>query len=318
MLRALVLLLVLTPLGFAQTAADLGSQIVVTLQNGDVVSGTLVESNVYTIVLDHELFGGTLTIARTAVQSFTGAAAAAEEQAAEEAGPAAAAAEQDAADEVWSGSFDLGLSGTGGNTDTETFRSSLNMRGEDEDAVDILEFTYQLTRTDGIKDQDRFFGKYRREWNVDDSSWKPFAQVTGELDEFKDWTYRVAAHAGASRHIIDEADEEFSLRVGLGASKEVGATDDEVKPEGLIGATYRNELTATSRFVAEADYYPELDDAPEWRGIASAAYEALLTDDPDDNPWTLKTGVSTVYDSTPGAGFRKNDYAYFTNLGVIF
>lgn len=295
-------LLAIGPLLGAQTAADEGSTVTLELVDGSTITGTLLTAGETELVVQSTSLGE-VTIPRLQLAI-----------------PEPAPEEADVELELspWSGSFDAMLSGSGGNTDTELFRSSLNLRRKDEDVVDTYTFIYELARTDGTKQKDNFFAKARREFDIEDSEWRAFFQGTAELDEFKDWTYRVAAHAGVARPLIDEDDEELSVRLGAGFSKEVGSDDDEVKPEGLVGASYRKELTETSTFTAEVDVYPELDDLGEWRAVAGAFYEALLTDEPDDSPWTFKSGVSTNYDSTPGDDFKKADYAYYAGVGVIF
>jgi hypothetical protein len=104
--------------------------------------------------------------------------------------------------------------------------------------------------------------------------------------------------------------------VGLGGSKTWGGNaDDDFRPEAMAGVDFEHKLTERQKITAMLEYYPSLDNFPDYRLVAAAGYELLV--DPESNMF-LKIGLADRYDSNPGDGKKKNDFEYFATLSWVF
>lgn len=213
----------------------------------------------------------------------------------------------------WERSLDFGLSGSSGNTDTQDILAAFNAhKATDEATIDFVA-TYRLSESDGDETANRFFTQGRYTWIFEDSKWGLFADASFEIDRFKDWDQRIAAHAGPAYRFIDNDTTFLEGRVGAGVVGTFGGdADDDVSPEGLIGASFRHKFNEQWSMVANAEYLPNLEESG-YRFLGDAAVEYSLADE-----WSLKAGVREVYDSDPAAGFDKSDFYYYLALAAKF
>jgi putative salt-induced outer membrane protein YdiY len=215
----------------------------------------------------------------------------------------------------WTGTVELGLNGADGNTELLALRAGAAARRQTDRYDTKADATFSYATQSGDETANRFEANLRNDWLIPGSRWRFFADAKFESDEFTAWDQRLSGHAGVGYQFIKTEKTSLLGRVGVGASKEFGSEDDDVVPEGLLGADFEHKFTDTQSIVASANYYPQLDDLEEFRADLTAAYQIVV--DPS-NSLTLKLGIEDRYDSTPGDGFKENDISYFALLSWSF
>jgi len=287
-------------------AGALGSDVTLKLTNGDTISGRLISNQGLDIVIEHDLLGR-IVIPRTTIV-LQGREPEPEEEVVELVSP-------------WSGSFDVRLSGSSGNTRDKDYGGELNVRHETESDIDTVLITYTketASRKPGKNTtKNESFSRYRHEWKIAESRWRPFAQTGVETDQFKNWDYRVEAAGGWGYLLVDEDSERLLGRFGGGANKRIGATDDneDVNYEALLGLDYSIDFSASKHFFVEATYFPSVSNSGDYRTFSKGE---LRFDLADDSSWYFKVGADHKYDNTPDPGDDQNDFNYYAGVGSRF
>lgn len=211
----------------------------------------------------------------------------------------------------WSGSIELGLTGSSGNTEELNFRGGFGAKRTSPFYETTIAFAYKVSTQEGDTTENQARLDLRNDWLLKDSKWRLFALGAGEYDDFQDWDFRVSAFGGVGYEFIKNDRTTLLGRAGLGASREIGGADNDIVPEAVLGADVEHKIDDRSKVTASIDFFPELSEIGPYRFVAKAAYEILV--DPKNN-MTLKLGFIDTYDSTPGDGFRRNDFDYFAML----
>lgn len=212
----------------------------------------------------------------------------------------------DVAESPWSGSFELGLNGSDGNSDVFNFRLGVDLKRESDWTKFTFDLDYKNDSTDEVQTVNRLFLDVREEWSPTKGPWNLYVHGTTEYDEFKDFDTRVAADAGLSYNFVKTDVTTFAGRLGLGASREIGGMNDDVIPEGSFGLDFERQITKLQKFIMSVDYFPDLSDFGDCRIDTKVDYEIVI--DADMN-LSLKLGVLDRYDSTPGDALH-NDLDY--------
>ncbi len=291
----------------AQDAAN-----TLTLTSGETMSVTVLERTAESITVQHPLLGE-LTIPADGVASLDGA-------------PYEIPVEQIAAQPeeeelagttpVWTSSLELGINGSEGNSENLSGRVAFRTERLVED-VERFEFLsrYRIDTRDGDRTTNEWYNSALQEWFLPDHPrWSWFVLGTAEYDEFQDWDVRVSGTVGLGYKFIDREDLKFRGRVGLGASYEFGAEDEELVPEALIGYDYENQLNERSRITSTGNLFPSLSNGGEFRSYVDLAYELDVT---DDGAWALRLGAEHQYDSDTDSE-TPWDFAYFASLVTTF
>ena len=206
----------------------------------------------------------------------------------------------------WSGSFELGLNGSDGNNDLFNFRLGLDLERKTDWTKFTFDLDYKNDSTDEVQTANRLFIDGRQEWSPTPGPWSLFAHGTTEYDEFQDFDTRIAGDAGLTYEFIKTDVGRFAGRVGLGASREIGGSDDDWVPEGSFGLDLERKISKLQKFVMSVDYFPDLSNFGDSRIQTKVDWEVTI--DADMN-LALKVGVLDRYDSTPGTAMH-NDLDY--------
>ncbi|MBX3324143.1 MAG: DUF481 domain-containing protein [Phycisphaeraceae bacterium] len=217
--------------------------------------------------------------------------------------------------EGWKGSVEAGLTGSGGNTDRISFRTSVNAKRTTERYETSFGAAYQYAKSDGQESANRLELNLRNDWLFKDSKWRIFAQGKYESDQFQDWDHRLSGFVGVAYEFIKNEKTLLVGRVGLGGSYKIGGEDEEFNPEGLAGLEYSRQLTDRQRLTAATEYYPDLSEQGEFRWNNRATWEVMV--DPETNLF-LRLGAEHRHDSQPGTGRKHNDLDYFLTMGWSF
>jgi len=215
---------------------------------------------------------------------------------------------------LWCGGLEFGLNGSEGNSDVMKMRFGANARRRTEANLLTVDLVYGMARQNGIQSENKALFNVRDEILLRDSPWGVFASGQLEYDEFRDFDFRVASHAGMGYQVWRTERCCLRTRLGAGFSREIGGPRDRWVPEGLAGADFDYRFTERQRFVSTVDLFPDLGHWGQYRLRFRAAHEILI--DPDLN-MTLRLGVQDRYDSNPGGSLR-NDIDYFLALMMKF
>lgn len=297
LLPCLLLALLALPVR-AQDVFQEGQPITVELQNGDKISGILESADTNNLIILHDVLGR-LTIPRSAIKPTPPP---------EPVKPV----------EPWSGSFDLALNGSEGNTDTQIFRTELNVKHDTKESLDSFIALFRRSMTDDDSTEEKFFTMLRHEWKIQDSKWRPFVQGSYEKDQFADYAGRGAVAGGAAYQFMDGPVHKVQGRIGGGVSHKYGNHDDAVDDntvEALVGGDWTWQINEASKFFLYTDVYPAVNPSGGYRSVSRVSYETQV--DPS-SAWYVKTGIDLFHDSDAGQGKVENDWNYYVGLGRAF
>ncbi len=207
--------------------------------------------------------------------------------------------------QIWDISFELGLNGQSGNTDTLSFKTGIDIKHETERKLHKYDISYARTRTEGVTTQSVFIFDSRGELKFGDSPFSFFIAQNIVADRQRDFDIRLAVNAGLSYKLFNTEVTQLSTRFGGGFSREIGGIDDNYVGEAVFGMDYERQYTSRQKFTGSVDYYPEWDFS-EYRMITKGAWVFLLDAESD---LSLKIEATNRYDSTPN-GAKANDINY--------
>lgn len=312
----------------------LNAPVIITLRNGNVLTGVLADLRGGEVVLDHELLGE-IAIPRIAVDriarepidparqtpqpqpqpedaaqapitipepSQPGATDTPETQPA----PTQPAPLEKPPQVNWNHRFRLGLNGSIGPADQIDFRTSLSSDRTTESEQLSIRLSYQISERDGRRTRDRFVSRIRQEWGRQDTTpWSIFAEGEAEFDQIRDEDARLRGTAGVTYQFIKNNATELSGRAGLGGSYDVGVQDEQIIPEALLALSFSHKITNRQTLRLSGELFPLLDDLGEYRANARGAWEVALT---EDNKLTLRIGGENRFDSTQQSDPNIIDY----------
>ncbi|QDU96768.1 DUF481 domain-containing protein [Lignipirellula cremea] len=206
----------------------------------------------------------------------------------------------------WEGSFQLGLDGTEGNTQTFNLQTGFKAKYDDATQTDTFEITHVDKSRDGVQTALNTLIDGRMEWKMPKSPFTVYGHTFIEIDAFKDFDERVSADAGLGYRFLELPDHKLTARLGLSASREIGGPNNAVTPEMIAGAEWSYKPNKRQKFSAKVDYFPAIENFSDFRMNTRAEWETVLSQE-----WGLSMKLSMIdrYDSTPGTS-KPNDINY--------
>jgi putative salt-induced outer membrane protein YdiY len=288
---------------------------VVYLHSGDTLTGTIVERTDDFVRITHPDLGE-MTIDSSRIEHVLLADAPLDtDDASADPLPAMADTEDGGEASLWKNSFSLGLSGSFGNTDTQSLNAQVNSTRETETTRLLLDAAYYFGSSNGDRDENRLTAGARHDWLVPNSKWFYFAEGRFDYDEFQSWEYRLSGFGGAGYELIKEEDRQLRLRAGLGLTKEFNSPNDDIRPEALFGVEYKHQLSDRQELALKSTIYPDLDDTGEFRTTSEASWSLLID---EKMGMSVNAGVFHEYQSKVGTGVDKNDLKVFAGLKFDF
>ena len=193
---------------------------------------------------------------------------------AEEPGPVAEAAEP-----AWDGSVSLSYLASSGNSDSETGGLELEMTRRPMPWG--LEFKAQAHRAeeDSEPTAERYQAGLRGTRGLSER-WDVFAGLSAEQDEFASIDLRTIVEAGAVYKAVPGPRHQLDLDFAI-----TWTDEDRLAPElddswlgALFGASYEWAINDNASFSQDLRYYPNFDDAEDWRADSLTAVTAALND----------------------------------------
>jgi putative salt-induced outer membrane protein YdiY len=283
-----------------------------TLNNGDRLSGKVVEENAQQIVLDHPVLGR-LVIERDKIAAL----ATTEATESSPANPAPPIKQRNstsptpAVSTTVSQRIELGLSGASGNSRNSDLRLGYQRRSDSAEHHSLLKSGYQRESSDGKTEEHDFFTELTHDWLMPQSQWFRFAQGRYDWDDFEDWDSRVAVSGGSGYLFADRPDLRMAGRLGLGLSQTFGGDEDELSPEAIVGFDSNWQVNDRQSLEASNTLYLQLDELGEFRNLTSLAWLIKLD---QFNGLNLKFGAENEYESDTGGDSQSNDFKYNLSL----
>ena len=218
--------------------------------------------------------------------------------------------------EQWSGSGDIGLALTSGNSDTLNFALGLAMtRATTRDKTSVYAASvYSRDSTSGtartIANTLRGGLRYDRDINR-----KMFGYGFTDLEHngLQDLTLRWVLGGGLGYHAIRKERTQLDLLGGLAMNKEYfkGLNNDRTSAEAQVGQTLSHRLNSRVSLQEQLFVFPNLSDGGQYRVNFDGA---LVGDITKRIGWQLT--VSDRYLSNPPFGLEKNDLLLTTGLKI--
>lgn len=207
---------------------------------------------------------------------------------------------------LWTGSFELGLDGSEGNSESFSFRFGFDAKRKTDCNVLTFDLDYRKKTTKDVETASRAFFDWRHEWLFQDSSWTSFIHGTVDYDEFQAFDVRATVDLGAGYQFVKSETTSFGGRFGSGFSHEIGGPEDTYVPEAVFGLDFEHRFNDRHKLTATAEYTPDMTGWKDFRIKSRASWEALI--DKEMN-LSLKLSVLERHDSTPH-GSQPNDLDY--------
>lgn len=206
----------------------------------------------------------------------------------------------------WSGSFEFGVNGSQGNSETFNLRFGAGAKRKTESTILKLKLDYKKDSQNDVETANRLFFDGREEWLFGESPWSMFAHSTFEYDEFQAFDSRVSVDTGIGYRFFHSEVTSLKGRFGSGFSREFGGPDDSYVPEAVFGLEFERQLTKRQKLTGSADYFPNWSAFGDYRINTQVNWTVLLD---EAHNLSLKIGVIDRYDSTPN-GAKANDLDY--------
>ena len=323
----------------------------VELTNGDVLTGSVVQSDDRGVVLKHPVLG-TIALQADRIEKVTldsdavtppedsqrptdvgqensdpsdtpgvrRTPAVSEEQAkaTEDAAVQAANEERTAWQrfrEDWKSRLTLGLNGSQGPTQRQDYR--IKFKTAFEDGADRVTFdtSWYYGEADNRQTQNQFQANLTKDWLQKDKPWFFFIKGQYKFDDNRSWENRTSAFGGGGYTLAKTDDVEVNTRLGFGGTYEYGAVND-FTPEALFGGSViKWHLTERAAISGETLYYPSLEDTANFRVESSLEWTYKL--DMADG-LSLKLGLENEYDSQTPNENENNDLNYYGAIVLSF
>jgi len=216
----------------------------------------------------------------------------------------------DAPIKLWEGSFELGLSGTEGNSQTLNLRFGAKVKRKTELSILTADLDYHRDSADSITTANRTFLDWRFERLLGESPWTWFVHGTVDYDEFKEYDLRVSVDTGLGYRFVKNDTTSLTGRLGGGVTDEIGGPDPRFIPEAVFGIEGERKISKRQKLSLSVDYMPDVTDFQDYRLNTKAAWEVLLD---EAMHLSMKLGVLDRYDSASGAS-KPNDLDYSAML----
>ena len=210
-------------------------------------------------------------------------------------------------EKLWDGSFNLGLDGSEGNTETFNLLFGFHANRKTNRNVLTLSLNYNKGTSRTVATADRLYFDGRFELLDNNSRWSLFVHETIEYDHFQPFDVRDTTDAGLGCRLIKSENTTLIGRFGSGFSHEYGGPDNGIYvSEAVFGLQFEHQLNKRQKFVGSVEYAPEMTYFLHYRIRTQAAWEVLLD---EERNLSMRMGILDRYNS-PANGARRNDLDY--------
>lgn len=204
---------------------------------------------------------------------------------------------------------------TEGNSENSNFNVIFAATRETKETKLALDTQYFFAQSDGDRSTNRFSTGGRHDWLNPGSQWFQFVDGRFDWDEFQSWDERVNAHVGLGYRIFEPPKFKLNALGGIGAVKEFGSDNEDVRPEALVGLEGQYDFAEKHSLAFSSIVYPDLLEFGEYRWVNNIAYSVLL--DQATN-LSLTAGLQHEYQSAVDPGREHDDLRLFAGLQLEF
>ena len=284
-------------LGVVLAAASSARADTLVLQNGDKLTGEIVEWAVDHVVLEHEQLG-TIRLSLDQLKLDTGK-------------PPSRGLFDTRIMRGWDRKITAGWTGEAG--ESTTIRVGLRFGYKDEFKRWKMTGRYFFNEDDDENDNNGRLD-LARDWLNPNSRW--FLRVGGryQYDQTEEWKHRTTATVAPGFHLIDTESHTLDVYLGPVYSREFGSRDDD-KFESIVGLDYDWQILKNLSFKLDNNFFTQhAPEAFDIRNLTIAELSFQLTEKPDltfnvqlENEWEVEDedGVSNQlnYGVSLGLGF---------------
>jgi len=217
----------------------------------------------------------------------------------------------------WKRSVRLGFNTSSGNTENTNLNLQFHTSRKSKKYLTKFDSEYRFATRKGVDSQNRLDIDFRHEWLAPEGhkiGW--WTTASFEADEFQDWDYRAAAHAGISYQFIKNEKTYLKGRTGFGGSQTFGGTLDDFRPEALVtGIDFKHRFNDTMNVEAGTEYFVDISEVGRDRLNNHAKWNILLDKESNMN---LQLKLTHKYDSDPGGTKDNNDIYFDITVGWQF
>lgn len=206
----------------------------------------------------------------------------------------------------WSGSFELGVDGSAGNSNTFNIRLGFEGKRKTEEHTLTFDLDYHKNTNESVETANRLFFDWRYERPYVNTRWTWFVQGTTTYDEFQPWDVQVTSATGFGYHLVKTETTTLVSRFGGGFSHEIGGLDESYVPELNLGLELEHQVTKRQKIKGSVEYYPDVTEFGEFRVVSKADWEVLLDEEVN---LSLKFSVADRF-QRPNPGGKLNDLDY--------
>ncbi len=282
----------------------------VQLITGETLTGKVISQADSKVQFQHPVLG-TLTIPADKVANVTAAQPAAPKAVPTPKPEPAPAPKPTGFFADWDARLEVGLGFGDGNSQYLNFNTAFKAKKETKKDRWAFDAAYFLNESDGSRSKDEATIGLQKDWLLPDSPWFYFTNGRFDYDRFASYDQRVSGAGGVGYDWIKTDDLSVTLSAGLGATREFGSDNEDVKPEALLGAKGTWKITDNQTLAAKTTFYPDLGDVGEFRWVNSA--EWLIKINQDDGI-SFKLGAEHEHNSEVDAGVKKNDLKVYAAL----
>ena len=215
----------------------------------------------------------------------------------------------------WERRFELGFSGSDGNSKSTNVRAGVLLGFEDARRRSKFSVDYFFDRSDGETEDHNARARYERDWLRPGSKLFYFANAQYDWDDFEAWEHRVSAFSGLGYDLMKRENNDLRARLGLGVTKEFGDEEDDWMAEVLLGLENEWRISKLQTMLVSSVFYPDLLDFGEYRNVSKAEWISKLG---SDSKLSVKLGIENEYESDAPKDSEQNDFQYYGSLIVEF
>ena len=267
-----------------------------TLAGGDTIEGKVIERTDYAIIVEHPNLGR-LEIPRQRIDSLK-----IEEPEIDKPESQGwfvpqmrklAAKTSRLREKGWKLSSDVSADTSSGNTDEQVLRIGSHVGQTLPNSRRKMDASYYWKSSEGSTSDNKLTIGLGHDWLNPESEWFWFTLGRFDYDEFESWEKRINAQAGPGYHLIKSDNMTLDGRLGIGARREWGSQNNNVKAEALIGADYQWDLTDKQKIVLAPYYFPVVGDLDDYRARVSGEWRFSFQED-----MLLSFLIGTLYEYT--------------------
>ncbi|MCA9014384.1 MAG: DUF481 domain-containing protein [Planctomycetaceae bacterium] len=217
--------------------------------------------------------------------------------------------------EIWTKRLELGGTFLGGNTDRDYVTTGLFLEKSDNDNLFEFEIGGRWGESNGVRDANRWYGNATLDV-ARTTDWIVFVTNKNTYDEFENLDWRGTISSGLGYRFINEKDKRLIVRIGPGGTREVYNSPRlrRTTLDVFAELEFRWPLSDHAQLEHKQTWTPSLDTGSVASILRVTTETGLLFKLDNKDRWNLKFGFLQIYNSSPNAGRKKNDYTGSVSL----